>query len=273
MGALDLIRGVPLAEASGPPEDPPTDEELALAITLGFMLAQRWWGKAAPLDTWGTLGTEDLGRRLMVAASVEGEAWMRQPAVALVAGQISPERWHEEERRNVLILLGVLFWLALASGGLAWWLLWGSLAAPQVRPMGNSTPAPPPSPGVLPPALADALRAALGRQLGHLLRFRVQVVSGLIPLDLRVVRRAELYARAAWGSAQNVIRDGLVGAGLRLRVEERRVLGAAEGHCLQCPEYASRGWQPLHTLPGIGLSSDCQMFCRCSFRYRRAWRR
>ena len=55
-------------------------------------------------------------------------------------------------------------------------------------------------------------------------------------------------------------------------VEERRVLERAE-HCESdeelegCIELSEKGWQPIGTLPRLGVS-PCRSNCRCRFDYR-----
>lgn len=49
--------------------------------------------------------------------------------------------------------------------------------------------------------------------------------------------------------------------------EERRILHPAE-HCDDCIGYASKGWQPIGTLPEPGESSQCRNNCKCEKEYR-----
>lgn len=49
--------------------------------------------------------------------------------------------------------------------------------------------------------------------------------------------------------------------------EERRILHPAE-HCEDCIGYASKGWQPIGTLPEPGESSQCRNNCKCEKEYR-----
>jgi hypothetical protein len=261
---------VGLAQPTQPEASPPDwlDEALlAWALLEGYRQARQTWGDVLPMGSWGEAVLPARLRPVLELATARGQRRLAEPTAALVAGNLDPDQWAEEMRRRVAVADAVMLWLILAGAGLAWLLLWAALSPRVLAPTG---PAPDPNPLNLPDAVRRSYARLLGRQLSYLSRFRVQVVVGEIPLDGRVINRAKLYARAAWNVGQNAVRDALAGStGGLVRIQERRILGPNENHCIQCPGYAARGWQPLNTLPGIGLSSDCQMFCRCTFAFRK----
>ena len=86
--------------------------------------------------------------------------------------------------------------------------------------------------------------------------------AGRVPTREAAAQRAGLYARAAWGVAEGVHREGARAGGFAL---ERRVMGLAN-HCEDCPPLAARGWVPIGSLPGIGETA-CRWNCYCHFEY------
>lgn len=131
----------------------------------------------------------------------------------------------------------------------------------------------PTRPLVLTPADHAILDPRKAEQLAYLERFHRGLATGEVPIDGRIVTRAELYARAIWGVGVNALRDKILGrvadGGLADDYqinEERRVLGHSE-HCPECPDLAAEGWQVLGSLPDIG-DTICMAFCHCSFEYR-----
>ena len=112
------------------------------------------------------------------------------------------------------------------------------------------------------PADVDATAAAVGKQLAYLKGFRAALADGS-QLLTGAEARAELYARAVHGAAQNLARAKAWRDGFK---EERRILGYAD-HCPTCLEQAALKWQPRGVLTAIG-DSECFAFCRCSFSYR-----
>jgi len=100
-------------------------------------------------------------------------------------------------------------------------------------------------------------------QYRYLDGFAADIASGKQALDGRAVTRARMYTDAARGTQEGMVRRMSANAGL---TEERRVLGAAD-HCPDCLDYAGRGWQPIGTLPAIGVSV-CRTNCKCTFEYR-----
>lgn len=123
------------------------------------------------------------------------------------------------------------------------------------------------------PTPADYLlmTVALEVQYSYLSKFAADIASDPDAwLTGRLDARLALYAASAY-AAYELFRQSLVtNAGF---TEERRVLGIAD-HCHQspnapgCVELASKGWQPIGTLPKIG-SATCRTNCRCHFEYRK----
>lgn len=112
--------------------------------------------------------------------------------------------------------------------------------------------------------------SVVGRRLraeyGYLDRFAREIANGL-PLDARFLARAAMYASAASGTYEAVLRRADLATGRVL--EERRAIHS--GHpCGPCKGYAALGWRPPGTLPGIGEACACLSRCRCSFRRRLA---
>lgn len=105
-------------------------------------------------------------------------------------------------------------------------------------------------------ATVDAAQAV---QVGYLDRFAAALRSGETKPDGSLASRAGSYASAAWGAAQAVLvgkakRDGATHGTWHL--------DDAALHCLDCPEQAARGVQPLDSFPPIG-SLSCSAGCRC----------
>jgi hypothetical protein len=79
------------------------------------------------------------------------------------------------------------------------------------------------------------------------------------------VARAEQYGNAPWQAAQRINhKHRKAFGGWRW---ERRILGNPKTeHCHDCPPLAALGWQPIGTLPEIGLT-ECGGLCLCHFEY------
>ncbi len=112
-------------------------------------------------------------------------------------------------------------------------------------------------------AHVSAYRQAITVQFEFLATFRKQLRSADQLLDGTFLARLRMYARAAHGVAQEVNRKVQPFFG---KTEERRVLGVAD-HCPDCPPLATRGWQPIGSLPRIG-DTVCRVNCRCRWEYR-----
>lgn len=107
------------------------------------------------------------------------------------------------------------------------------------------------------------LEEKVDEQATYLWAFVLALGAGAVLLDGNFFRRSQMYAEAARGTYYNELGKLLGGTGI---TQERRVLGVAE-HCVDCVEYAGRGWQPLGSLPVLG-DSRCLVNCRCTFEYR-----
>ena len=102
------------------------------------------------------------------------------------------------------------------------------------------------------------------RQYKFLDRFAMQLETGQVPLDGRVLVRSQAYMKTAYFSFEEM-RRRLAGQ-LGLYNEETRILGGTDP-CDDCLDYAGQGWQPLGTLARLG-DSQCVFNCRCSFEFR-----
>lgn len=109
--------------------------------------------------------------------------------------------------------------------------------------------------------------AAVVKQLEYLWGFRDAIREGR-QLLTGAEARAELYARAVWGEAQNLARKKAHRDGF---TQERRVLGVAD-HCQNsgvpgCLEQAALRWQPIGVLVPISATT-CRSRCHCHFEFR-----
>lgn len=111
--------------------------------------------------------------------------------------------------------------------------------------------------------------AKIKEQYQYLKNFANEIASGKQKLDGRLMVRAEMYGAAQRTTFEEMRRRYERNKGL---TEERRILGPAE-HCTSsgdlegCLELASKGWQPIGTLPRIG-QSPCRVNCKCTFEFR-----
>ena len=92
------------------------------------------------------------------------------------------------------------------------------------------------------------------------------VVTGRQPRDGRHVRRAILYAGAAWG-LYCAMRGRVATA--RGYNEERNLLDPGAEHCTACVAETAKGWVPRGTLKSIG-GRTCRNNDRCIIVYRNA---
>lgn len=81
--------------------------------------------------------------------------------------------------------------------------------------------------------------------------------------EKQIYARSGMYANAVWKSfwASRTIKAE------SKFTQERRVLRPAE-HCVDCIDFANRGWQPIGSLPNPGEQSRCLSNCRCIKEYR-----
>lgn len=84
--------------------------------------------------------------------------------------------------------------------------------------------------------------------------------GGLTPAQIQA--RIQLYANAPRTGYYDGLTAAKVAAGY---VSEQRFLEPGKS-CRSCIEYASRGRQPIHTLPPPGTACECGPNCRCTLR-------
>ena len=96
----------------------------------------------------------------------------------------------------------------------------------------------------------------VGKQLGYLMRFATELISGQVT-PAQAVNRAGMYQESLYASYSNhtVLRESDSG-----RQYVRRVLDPGAEHCTDCPELA--GVYPIEQVPPIG-ASQCGSRCRC----------
>jgi hypothetical protein len=100
----------------------------------------------------------------------------------------------------------------------------------------------------------------IDRQYQFLRNMGNDIETGKQPMDGRLLARVRLYAHAARGTYEDVVRRlARIGGAL----QERRVLGVAD-HCVGCLQEYGKGWQPIGTLRDIG-DTPCRTLCRCHF--------
>ena len=119
-------------------------------------------------------------------------------------------------------------------------------------------------------------QADFGRVGGHVgaqyryLRARVQAIkNGTQPVDGRLANISRQYVRMSRRTFSKTMGEEMEERGYD---KERRVLSKFADHCRTkerpgCVDIASRGWQPIGTLPLIG-EAQCLGGCRCRFEYR-----
>lgn len=100
-------------------------------------------------------------------------------------------------------------------------------------------------------------------QLNRLDKFAGEIAAGeLSPAQIKF--RAEMYARAPGTSYW----DSVTAAAEESKYTEmRRYLRPAE-HCVDCIDYAARGWQPIGSLPMPKTESRCMTNCKCVVKFR-----
>lgn len=153
----------------------------------------------------------------------------RDLALGLRNGDISLEAWRASMRdviKNVHLMDA-----AAAKGG------WAQLTADDFGRVG----------------------AIVKKEYMFLENFSRGIASGRIPLDGRVVVRAQMYAQAGRDTYHQVQRATMTKAGFRF---ERNVLHAAD-HCGGCLGETARGIVKIGQLIPIGRR-DCLRNCRCT---------
>jgi hypothetical protein len=156
----------------------------------------------------------------------------RDLALGLRNGDISLEAWRLSMReliKNVHLLDA-----AAAKGG------WAQLGADDYGRIG----------------------AIVKKEYQYLERLSRGISSGKIPLDGRIVQRAQLYAQAGRDTYHQVERATMAKAGYRF---EANVLHPAD-HCGGCLGETARGRVRIGQLIPVGRR-DCLRNCRCSMAY------
>lgn len=97
---------------------------------------------------------------------------------------------------------------------------------------------------------------AIGKQLGYLIRFATELITGKVT-PAQTVNRAGMYQESLYAAYSNhtVLRESDSG-----RQFVRRVLDPGASHCTDCPSLA--GVYPIDQVPPIG-ASECGSRCRC----------
>lgn len=185
------------------------------------------------IDASGRFVSQAVIKSALNATLVESRLAMDILGQQLIAGQISLAQWQVAMAQQIKI--SHLAAGAAAKGG------WAQLSQ----------------------ADYGAIGAQIKKQYSFLQGFADEIASGKQKLNGSLLRRARMYNDAANGTFETIRRRDAVGGGA---TEERRVLGKAE-HCIDCLDYAGRGWQPINTLPPIG-ASICRTNCRCRFEFR-----
>lgn len=100
-------------------------------------------------------------------------------------------------------------------------------------------------------------------EYGHLDNFAKEIADGKLTPE-QIKARVNQYV----AGTRTAYYDGKTAAGSAAGLtEERRILNPAE-HCEDCIGYASKGWQPIGTLPEPGSQSRCRHNCKCEKEYR-----
>jgi hypothetical protein len=109
------------------------------------------------------------------------------------------------------------------------------------------------------------INAKLIEQDRYLVKFSIDIETGIQQKDGTLKTRAELYADAGVGTYEYVKRGEKQDAGFD---EERSILDDGANHCEDCPAEAAAGWVPIGSLTPIG-GRECLARCRCSIEYRK----
>jgi len=172
-------------------------------------------------------------RAILDKALANGYAGADQLGGQLISGAINPARWRLE--------MGRIVEQVHQAGGAAARGGWTQLSGADKR----------------------FIQGRIDKQLEYLDSFLTEIESGTQKLNGRFLRRSRMYNDAARGTYE-AMRGRLHEQGGYN--EEMRVLGKAD-HCLDCVDFAGRGWQPIGALPTIG-ESVCRTNCHCHFEYR-----
>lgn len=172
-------------------------------------------------------------RAALDAVILSAKQETRDLSKQLLDGKLTLVEWQEQMAFN--LKMQTLAAAALAKGG------WAQMTASDYGKVGG----------------------ILKREYAYLQRLALQLQSGTVPMDGRVITRAGMYAEATRGIYEDTRREFFTSEGFDL---ERRILGVAD-HCQDCIEFANRGWQRINTLPRIG-ESICRGYCHCHFEFK-----
>lgn len=115
------------------------------------------------------------------------------------------------------------------------------------------------------PSAYGFLGSEIKAQYAYLRAFANDIGSGLLPLDGRLIARADMYGQHARATFEAVRARDAATYGYD---EERSLLHSGDP-CGQCPDQAALGWVPLGTLIPIGQRT-CLSRCRCTISRRRS---
>jgi hypothetical protein len=200
----------------------------------------------------------DDSRAIVLAFIASAADELERDAQRMVSGQLTLDRWQEMQARAIKDL-----YIASASAGAGGL---DHLTNEDLMDVQGKA-------GVY--GLADAFT--------RLRRFGKQIEDGTVSTEPQIVNRAGLYALPANTAYEEARRASHVRAkdndtGEPLFLYERSILGPNENHCIDfiskatgaattgCVECADAGWQPIGTLPPIGLRT-CGPRCKCSMEY------
>lgn len=114
------------------------------------------------------------------------------------------------------------------------------------------------------PGDVNAIEGQIGRELQGLRRFASEISSGALPLDGRVLRRIDHYAKAGRKTFHLILRRQMQELGY---VWEKSVRTAEERSCGGCRQEELRGWVPIGALVPIG-ERTCHRNCLCQLYFR-----
>ena len=109
-----------------------------------------------------------------------------------------------------------------------------------------------------------AVTERLKSEYGYLQQFAKDIQSGDLS-EAQIADRMNKYGnhlKSAYWEGQTVAKTD---AGY---TQERRILGATDKHCADCPGYADEGWVDIGELPEPGDACECGSNCLCQKEYR-----
>jgi hypothetical protein len=102
--------------------------------------------------------------------------------------------------------------------------------------------------------------AVVRKQNGYFDNFANQIENGDVPVGPGLIARARLYMEALYATHANLVADRRAKSGKYQQA--RRILGATDRHCPECPPLAAAGWMPIEEMTPIG-ATVCRVRCRC----------